>query len=85
MIHIVITITAKVEKHLRDGVSPADVKISLRLTQIKEQHAKWIHEHMRKRLRIITNWSEAAAINEACVNARTYVTRVENPVVTSIR
>ena len=31
-----ITIIAEVEKQLRDGVRPADVKICLRLTRIKE-------------------------------------------------
>ena len=34
---------------------------------------------MRKRLEIITNGFEAASINEACVNARAYMTRVKNP------
>ena len=38
-----ITITAEVEKQHRDGVSRADVKISLRLARIRELHAKWIH------------------------------------------
>ena len=57
-----ITITAEVEKQLRDGVSPAEVKISLRLTCVKD---------LRKRPEIITNGFEAAVINEACVNART--------------
>ena len=72
----------EVEKQLRDGVSPADVKISLRLTRIKELHAKWIYElyeHMKERPEIITNGFEAAGINEAFVNARAYVTRVDNP------
>ena len=57
-----ITITAEFEKQLCDGVSPADVKISLRLTGITELHAKWIHElyeHMRKRPEIITIGFEA--------------------------
>ena len=34
---------------------------------------------MRKRPEIVTSWFEAAGINEACVNARAYVTRAENP------
>ena len=73
---------AEVETQLRDGVSPADVKISMKLTRIKELHAKWIHElydHMRKSPDIITNGFSAAGIHEACLNARTYVTRVDNP------
>ena len=74
-----ITITAEVKKQLRDGVSPADIKISLRLTRINELHAKRIHDHMRKRLEVITNGFEAAGINEACVNVCIYVTRVQNP------
>ena len=81
--HIVITfITAEVEKQLRDESSPPEVKISRRLTRIKKLHAKWInklYEHMMKRPEIITNNFEAAGINEVCVNARTYMTRVKNP------
>ena len=34
---------------------------------------------MRERPEIITNGFEAAGINEAFVNARAYVTRVDNP------
>ena len=34
---------------------------------------------MRNRPEMITNGFEAAGINEAFVNARKYVTRVENP------
>ena len=76
-----ITITAEVEKQLRDRLSPADVKISLRLTRIKELHAKWIHElyeHMRKRPEIMTKEFEAASINNSCVNARVCVTGINN-------
>ena len=52
-----ITITAEIEKQLRDGVSRADVKITLRLTHIKELNRKSIHElyeHMRKIPEVIT-------------------------------
>ena len=52
------------------------------MTHIKELYAKWIHElreHMRKRPEIITDAFEAAGIDEACVNACIYVTRVQNP------
>ena len=60
-----ITITAEIEKQLRDGVSRADVKITLRLTHIKELNRKSIHElyeHMRKIPEVIT---KAAGFNKA--------------------
>ena len=61
-----ITINAEVEKQLRDGVSPTDIKLSLGLTRIKELNVKWIHElyeHIRKKPEITANGFEAASIN----------------------
>ena len=72
--------------HVSDNITiPTEVKkqlCALRLTRIKKLHTKWIHElyqHIRKKPEIITNGFEAAGIKEACLNARTYATRVENP------
>ena len=38
--NITIILLAELEKQLRDGVSLAKVKIFLRLTRVKEVHAK---------------------------------------------
>ena len=67
----------RVSKQLSNGVAPGDVKVSLKLSDLKFLHARWsvvIYNHLKHQ-----NDSIIKGINEAIACAKDIFTQVENP------
>ena len=72
----------RVSKQLSNGVAPGDVKVSLKLTDLKPLHVRWIDEtynHLKRQNDSIIKGFDAAWISEAITCANDVFTRVENP------
>ena len=72
----------QVSQQLEKGIRPADVKVSLNLTELKVMHAKWIsklYDYLYARDEIIVNGFKAAGITEAVESANAVLERIENP------
>ena len=70
------------QNNFNDDVDVADVKVSLKLLDIKEIHAKWIfetYEYLKDNREFITNGFEAAGITEIFKKAQHFVSRIDNP------
>ena len=68
-------------QHFEKGIQPADVKLSLGLTELKIMHAKWILElynHLCHQNEIMLNGFKAASITEAVESINTLLERIEN-------
>ena len=60
--------TEQVAKQLNEGEAPADVEVSLNLSEIKPLHAKWIYEmqeYLRGRSGLVLNGFESAGITDS--------------------
>ena len=71
----------RVSKQLSNGVAPGDVKVSLKLSDLKPLHARWIVEiynHLKHQNDSIIKSFDAAEINEAIACAKDIFTQVEN-------
>ena len=71
-----------VSKQLSNGVAPGDVKVSLKLSDLKNLHARWIvetYDHLKHQNDSIIKGFDAAGISEAITCANNVFTRVENP------
>ena len=72
----------RVSKQLSNGVAPGDVKVSLKLSDSKFLHARWIvviYNHLKHQNdSIIKGISETAGISEAIACAKDIFTQVEN-------
>ena len=71
----------QVSQQLEKGIRPADVKVSLNLTELKIMHAKWISElydYLCAQDEIILNGFKAG-ITEAVESANAVLERIENP------
>ena len=72
----------RVNKHLSNGVTTGDVKVSLKLSDLKPLHARWIVEtynHLKHQNDSIIKGFDAAGISEAITFANDVFTRIENP------
>ena len=72
----------RVSKQLSNGVAPGDVKVSLKLSDLKPLHARWIVEtynHLKYQNDSIIKGFDAAGISEAITCANHVFTGVENP------
>ena len=72
----------RVSKQLSNGVAPGDVKVSLKLSDLKPLHARWIVEtynHLKYQNDTIIKGFDAAGISEAITCANHVFTGVENP------
>ena len=72
----------QVTRQLQRGINPSDVKILLKLMDIKVLHAQWIvdtYHYLKDHREFIVNGFAAAGITEAFKDAQSIVTRVENP------
>ena len=73
--------TEQVAKQLNEGKAPADVEVSLNLSEIKPLHAKWIYEmyeYLRGRSDLVLNGFESAGITEAVEKSNEVFERIEN-------
>ena len=78
--------TVQVAKQLNEGKAPADVEVSLNLSEIKPLHAKWIYEmyeYLRGRSDLVLNGFESAGITEAVEKSNEVFERIENPFLAS--
>ena len=67
---------------MEKGIGPADVKVSLNLTELKAMHAKWIsklYDYLCAQDESILNGFKAAGITEAVESANAVLERIENP------
>ena len=67
---------------LKHGIDPADVKISLKLSDLKPLHASWIVElyhHLSNEAEMIINGFDSAGITEVVNDANFVLEIVENP------
>ena len=72
----------QVSQQLEKGIRPADIKVSLNLTELKVMHAKWIsklYEFLCAQDKMILNGFKAAGITEAVESANAVLERIENP------
>ena len=64
------------------GERPADVKVSLNLTELRVMDAKWIsklYDYLCAQDEIILNGFKVAGITEAVESANAVLERIENP------
>ena len=67
---------------LPKGIAPGDVKIFIKLSDLKPLHARWIvdaHNHLRKQNDSIIKGFDSGRITESIKFANYVFTRVENP------
>ena len=77
--------TEQVTKQLNKYKDPADVEVSLNLSQVKPLHAKWIFEmckYLQGRNYLIINGFKVAGIAEAVEKANEVFHRIEHPKLT---
>ena len=71
----------RASRQLTNGKSPGDVKVSLKLSDLKPLHAKWVvemYEYLKEQKESFTKGFEKAAIMEAVKSAQEIYTRCEN-------
>ena len=69
-------------KQFSNEIAPGDVKVSLKLSDLKPLHAKWIvdtYNHLRKQNDSIIKGFDAPGLTEAIKFASDGFTKVENP------
>ena len=72
----------RVSEQLRRGVAPGDVKVSMKLSNLKPLHARWIVEmfdYLKQQNESIVNGFDKAGITEAVKSANEVFSRIENP------
>ena len=72
--------TEQLAKQLNEGKAPADVKVSLNLSEIKSLHAKWIYEmykYLQGRSDLVLNGFESAGVTEAVEKSNEVFERIE--------
>ena len=70
-----------VAKQLNEGKAPADVEVSLNLSEIKPLHAKWVYEmyeYLRGCSDLVLNGFESARITEAVEKSNEVFEGIEN-------
>ena len=80
--------TEQVSKQLNEGKAPADVEVSLNLSEIKPLHAKWIYEmykDLRGRSDLVLNGFESTGITEAIENFFSPIRYVQIPALLKIK
>ena len=71
----------KVSKRFSNGVAPGDVKVSLKFSDLKPLHARWMVEtynHLKQSSHFIIIGLDAAEISEAITCANDVFTRLVN-------
>ena len=69
-------------KQLSIGITPRDVKVTLKFSNLKPLHAKWVvdtYNHPRKQNDSIIKGFDAVGIAESIEYANDVFKRVENP------
>ena len=72
----------RVSRQLTNGKSPGDVKVSLKLSDLKPLHAKWVvemYEYLKEQKEPVTKRFEKAGTMEAVKSTQDIYTRCENP------
>ena len=72
----------EVTAQIVNGVDPPNIKVSMKLSDLKPLHARWIielYDHLRSHKDIALHGFEQAGIMEAIENANDMIISVENP------
>ena len=72
----------RVSQQLRRGVAPGDVKVSIKLSDLKPLHEHWIVEmfdYLKQQNESIANGFDKTGITEAVKLAKEVFARIENP------
>ena len=72
----------RISKQLRRGVALCDVKVSMKLSDLKPLDARWIVEmfdYLKQQNESIVNGFDKAGITEAVKSANEVFSRIENP------
>ena len=72
----------RVREQLRRGVAPGDVKLLMKLSDLKPLHARWIVEmfdYLKQQNESIVNEFDKAGFTEAVKPANEVFSRIENP------
>ena len=72
----------RVSSQLSRGIAPGDVKVSLKLSDLKPLHAKWIvetYEYLKKQNETILKGFDKAGITDAIKSANDVYAKCENP------
>ena len=72
----------RVTEQLRRGVAPGDVKVSMKLSDLKPLHARWIVEmfdYLKQQNESIVNGLDKAGNTEAVKSASKIFSRIEKP------
>ena len=73
--------TEQVAKQFNEGKAPADVEVSLSLSEIKPLYAKWnyeMYEYLRGHNDLVLNGFESAGITEAVEKLNEVFEKIEN-------
>ena len=71
-----------VSEQLKRGVAPGDVKVSVKLSDLKPLHARWFVEmfdYLKQQNESIVNGFDKAGITEAVKLANEVFSKIENP------
>ena len=72
----------EVSGQLKEGIDPADIKITSKLPNLKPLHSPWIvdlYKYLSGNQEIIVNDFDKAGISEAVTKASMILDKVENP------
>ena len=72
----------RVSKQLRRRVAPGDVKVSMKLSDLKALHARWIvemYDYLKPQNESIVNGFVKAGITEAAKSANEVFSKIEYP------
>ena len=72
----------RVSEQLKKGVAPGDVKVSVRMFDLKPLCAHWIvdmHTYLKQQKESILNGFDKAGITEAVKSANQVFARIKNP------
>ena len=72
----------RVSEQLKKVVVPGDVKVSMKMSDLKPLHARWIvdmHTYLKQQKESILNGFGKAGITEAVNSANELFARIENP------
>ena len=71
-----------VSEQLKTGVAPGDVKLSMKISDLKPLHAHWMvdmYTYLKQQKESILNGFDKAGITEAVKSANEVFARIENP------
>ena len=72
----------RVSEQLKKGIAPGDVKVSMKMSDLKPVHARWLvdmYTYLKQQKKSILNGFDKAGITEPVKSANEVFGRIENP------